>query len=104
MERLRIGEWVRRQRAKRGWSQPELAREFGTDPGTISRWERGKRVPELEMFRRLCALFGERADKVLEIVDLATGDKKPKAPKAAKKAPGGAAGLAPRASAPGSRA
>jgi transcriptional regulator with XRE-family HTH domain len=43
-------------RVSRGWTQARLARELGTDPGTVSRWERGAAAPRPSARRRLAAL------------------------------------------------
>lgn len=74
--RIPIGVWVVASREKKGWSQQELARLCGLkDVGTVSRWERGIIAPGLDVFRVLCGLFGERADKVLDRVDLIAPNK-----------------------------
>ena len=40
-----IGEQLLAYRRERGASQADLARLLGVDPGTLSRWERGVRIP-----------------------------------------------------------
>lgn len=40
-----VGETVRKQREKLGWTKAELARRVGTDPSTISRLESNDRLP-----------------------------------------------------------
>jgi len=36
---------LKRERELRGWSQAKVASEVGTDPATVSRWERGLSFP-----------------------------------------------------------
>lgn len=46
-----IGERLLAYRRGRGLSQTALARLLGVDPGTLSRWERGRRVPSGRLAR-----------------------------------------------------
>jgi DNA-binding XRE family transcriptional regulator len=55
-----IGEHVVRYRETRGWSQKRLAGEFGIDPGTLSRWEFGKRHPRGALAEKINALLDWR--------------------------------------------
>lgn len=49
---------IRRLRRRRGWTQADLARRLGTDPVTVSRWERGVSRPRPSALKRLAELFG----------------------------------------------
>ncbi len=49
---------IRRVRTLRGWTQVQLADELGTDPVTVSRWERGVSVPRRSAQRRIAELVG----------------------------------------------
>jgi transcriptional regulator with XRE-family HTH domain len=57
--------WLRRARRERDWTQGDLAKRVGTDPGSVSRWERGVAQPNLGQFRRLCLALGCSADDPL---------------------------------------
>ena len=46
------------ERRNRGWSQQQLADQLDVTPATISRWERGERLPDLYYWAKLSALFG----------------------------------------------
>lgn len=50
---------IRELRKKKGWTQAQLARALGTDPVTVSRWERGVSRPRPSGIKRLAALLGE---------------------------------------------
>ena len=64
---MRISEWVRRNRIRRGLQQVELAELVSVSPDTISRWERGGHPPKLEEFARLCLIFKASANLALGI-------------------------------------
>ncbi len=49
---------IRQLREERGWSQLNLALRLGVVEGSVSRWERGVRVPSEVDRRRLADLFG----------------------------------------------
>lgn len=55
---------LRRERELRGWSQSRVAQELGTDPATVSRWERGLSFPYPFFRERLCELFGKNAEEL----------------------------------------
>lgn len=48
---------LREARERRGWSQARVAEQIGTDPGNVSRWERGFSTPSPYFRERLAALF-----------------------------------------------
>ena len=64
-----FAEWVRERRLARGWTQAELARRINGGAGSVSRWERGEFLPDLETFRSLCVEFGCSADEPLGLPD-----------------------------------
>ena len=49
-------EAIRSLRKRRGWTQAELAHELGTDPVTVSRWERGVSRPRRSANIRLAEI------------------------------------------------
>ncbi|GCE47866.1 anaphase-promoting complex subunit 5 [Thermosporothrix hazakensis] len=67
---------LRRERELRGWSQAKVAQEIGTDPATVSRWERGLSFPYPYFRERLCALFGKNAEE-LGLVQEENSDQEP---------------------------
>lgn len=52
-----IGESIRKARIKKDISQQELALALKVERSTISGWETGKRIPDVEMIGRLCSVL-----------------------------------------------
>lgn len=46
---------IRQIRQQAFLTQVEFARELGTDPQTVSNWERGTKVPSVRNLRRIAA-------------------------------------------------
>jgi predicted ATPase/DNA-binding CsgD family transcriptional regulator/transcriptional regulator with XRE-family HTH domain len=62
-------ERLRRARLQMGLTQSELAEKVGTTFETVSRWERGIKVPSAYYRRRLCDIFGKTAEELGLLVD-----------------------------------
>jgi transcriptional regulator with XRE-family HTH domain len=56
---LKFGEWFSLRRRQRRLSQGDVAKVLQIKPQTISNWENGKTIPNLDpdQFFRLCGLF-----------------------------------------------
>lgn len=52
-------------RKRMGWSQEELAEQLGVSRQSVSKWESGASVPELERIIQLSDLFGLSADELI---------------------------------------
>jgi tetratricopeptide (TPR) repeat protein/transcriptional regulator with XRE-family HTH domain len=61
---MKVNQRLRRERELRGWSQARVAGEIGTDPATVSRWERGLSFPYPYFREKLCALFEKNAEEL----------------------------------------
>ncbi len=61
-----IQENIKAARKAAGVTQKELAETIGVYQKDISRWERGERLPSLEMFVKLCRALDVSADVILE--------------------------------------
>jgi transcriptional regulator with XRE-family HTH domain/energy-coupling factor transporter ATP-binding protein EcfA2 len=48
---------LKQAREERGWSQKDVAEQIGTDPKTVSRWERGVAYPSPYFRQKLAELF-----------------------------------------------
>lgn len=57
--------YVRRLRSTKGWTQGDLASELLVDQGTISRWERGKSVPDPELQKVLLSFMSAESASYL---------------------------------------
>lgn len=58
MKRPIRGSGLRRRRERAGWTQADLAERLGTDPVTVSRWERRVSEPRPGAQVRLREIFG----------------------------------------------
>jgi transcriptional regulator with XRE-family HTH domain len=65
--RARFGDRLRRCRKKRGLTQDQLARKLGnpTTGVSISSWETGRYIPQLENLRRLADALEVKVDRLL---------------------------------------
>jgi uncharacterized membrane protein len=55
---------LKEERMQRGWSQARVAELIGTDPGNVSRWERGGSSPSPYFRERLCQLYEKNAQEL----------------------------------------
>lgn len=53
-------------RKKNGWSQEELASHLGVSRQSVSKWESGASIPDLDKILKLSALFGVSTDFLLK--------------------------------------
>jgi transcriptional regulator with XRE-family HTH domain len=54
---------LRYERARRSWSQADVAEKVGVDVKTVNRWEKGSRKPLPFYRQRLCQLFNKNAEE-----------------------------------------
>ena len=67
MESESLAPWMRRQMARREWTQADLARALGASSGRVSEWLNQKRTPDPESCDRIADVFGADADLVLTL-------------------------------------
>jgi XRE family transcriptional regulator, regulator of sulfur utilization len=60
-----IGEAVRAERKRLGWSQEELADQAGLSRAYVTELESGGRTPNLDTLSRLAHAFGMKTSKLL---------------------------------------
>ena len=60
---MKVGEWVRKQRELKGWTQQKLHDKCGYAPQYISKIERGKSIPSARCVRGFEATFGEKFEE-----------------------------------------
>lgn len=53
-------------RKKSGWSQEELAQQMGVSRQSVSKWESGQSIPDLDKILKLSALFNVSTDFLLK--------------------------------------
>ena len=53
-------------RKKNGWSQEELAGQLGVSRQSVSKWESGASIPDLDKILKLSSLFGVSTDFLLK--------------------------------------
>lgn len=58
MNQAKIGEFIAACRKSGGWTQSQLAEELGITDKAVSKWERGKSMPDIGLFMPLCSLLG----------------------------------------------
>lgn len=61
---MKANQHLKSARIMRGWSQAKVAEAVGTDPVTVSRWERGLSFPYPSFREKLCLLFGKNAQEL----------------------------------------
>lgn len=61
-----LGEKIIRQRKQKGWSQEELASQLGISRQSVSKWEVGASIPDLDKIVRMSGLFGVSTDYLLK--------------------------------------
>ena len=62
---MNLSEKIMLLRKRQNWSQEELAERMGVSRQSVSKWESGASVPELERVAQMCALFGVTADALI---------------------------------------
>ena len=65
MTEMRIGEKIRRLRIQKGMSQARVREALSVSQDTISLWETGKSLPDIETLVRICAIFDVTSDYLL---------------------------------------
>jgi transcriptional regulator with XRE-family HTH domain len=68
-----LGAALREARKERDLSLRKLAAELGRDPGLLSRWETGKRVPQATDVAQILTFLGVTGDRYDEIIRMTQG-------------------------------
>lgn len=72
MDQKKIGKFISELRKEKNMTQEQLAEKMGVTNKSISRWENGKTMPDLSLFKPLCYELG------ISINELLAGNKIPK--------------------------
>lgn len=65
MEQEKIGAFISQLRKEKGWTQNQLAEKLGVTDKAVSKWERGKSMPDVSLFLPLCNLLGITLNELL---------------------------------------
>lgn len=71
MNQEKIGKFIAELRKKKKMTQEELGNKIGVTDKTISRWETGKYMPDISLFKPLSEILGISINDLMsgEIVD-----------------------------------
>ena len=61
-----LAEKIMQLRKQRGWSQEELADKLGISRQSVSKWESGMSIPDLDKILKLGGVFGVSTDYLLK--------------------------------------
>jgi len=72
MNQIKIGEFISSQRKKNNLTQAALAEKLGITDRAVSKWERGKGLPDVSLMLNLCEIFGITVNELLcgEIINM----------------------------------
>lgn len=57
-----IHQRIKKERLRKGITQPELAKIMNISKQTVSNWENGKRTPDIDVLKKLCNFFNVSID------------------------------------------
>jgi transcriptional regulator with XRE-family HTH domain len=66
---FRLGQRIKAARDGRGWKQKQLAAEVSVEPGTVSRWETGRHLPDLTTLQLIAEKTGKPLSFFTEVLD-----------------------------------
>ena len=78
MNQIKIGEFISLQRKKNNLMQAALAEKLGITDRAVSKWERGKGLPDVSIMLDLCDIFGITVNELLsgEKIDMENSNQK----------------------------
>ena len=65
MNQIKIGEFISSQRKMKNLTQAALAEKLGITDRAVSKWERGKGLPDVSLMFDLCEIFGITVNELL---------------------------------------
>lgn len=65
MNQIKIGKFIAQLRHEQNWTQEELGDKIGVTNKTISRWENGVYLPEIEMIQLLSKIFNVSINEII---------------------------------------
>ena len=74
MNQDRIGKYILKKRKELNLTQEQLAEKLGVTNRSVSRWENGKTLPDLSIFRLLCETLNITLEELLSGEDHSKGN------------------------------
>ena len=65
MDQIKIGKFIATTRAAKKLTQDELAEKIGVTDKAISKWENGRCLPDVSLFKPLCKTLGISVNELL---------------------------------------
>ena len=65
MNQVKIGKFIAAQRKEKGMTQEQLGEKLGVTNKTVSRWENGNYMPDIEMLSLLSKEFGVSINEII---------------------------------------
>lgn len=78
MNQSKIGRFISEKRKAKGFTQATLAEQLGVTDRAVSKWERGKAMPDVSLMLELCQLLGITVNELLcgETIDMENNEQK----------------------------
>ncbi|MBQ7971967.1 MAG: helix-turn-helix domain-containing protein [Lachnospiraceae bacterium] len=78
MDQIKIGEFISSQRKKKNLTQAALAEKLGITDRAVSKWERGKGLPDVSLMIDLCEILGITVNELLcgEMISMENSNQK----------------------------
>ena len=74
MDLNKIGQYIAGKRKTLGLTQKQLAEKLGVSDKSVSKWERGVCLPDVSLFKELCAALGIGINEFISGEDIAEND------------------------------
>ncbi len=65
MDQKKIGEFIKNLRKEKGLNQEQFAEQFGVNRRTVSRWETGANLPDLDILVEMADCYGVELRQLL---------------------------------------
>ena len=65
MDQTKIGKFIAESRKAQGYTQMQLAEKLGITDRAVSKWERGKSMPDASIMLELCGVIGISVNELL---------------------------------------
>ena len=66
MNQIKIGQFLKELRKEKGLTQEQFAEQFNLSRRTVSRWENGNNMPDLDMLLALANFYGVDIRKIMD--------------------------------------